>query len=214
MSSGHHLDTQTIWNPRAKAILPWVILFLFALQALAQAQNERFQAPDGEILGTGARRPDEAQLSWAEENMVKTKGVRFNALGLARINHHRAQGGHKPLPADEVVTLGTEATPTTNDVGTTTTTAASSLPTYVDNSTLPSFPPIRSQGSLGSCAQFSAVYYTLTHMTALARNWNAKTGGDSYRFSPKWTYNMLNGGSDSRSLAHDPGSLAPLNWVS
>ena len=66
----------------------------------------------------------------------------------------------------------------------------------MDNSTLRYFPPIRSQGSLGSCGQFSSVYYTLTHMTALARNWDAKSGGDSYRFSPKWTYNMLNGGEN------------------
>jgi hypothetical protein len=68
---------------------------------------------------------------------------------------------------------------------------AGDLPASVNNSTLKYFPPIRNQGKVGSCAQFSSVYYTLTHMTALARDWNAKSGGDSYRFSPSWTYNTV-----------------------
>ncbi|MEI8121430.1 MAG: proprotein convertase P-domain-containing protein [bacterium] len=72
-----------------------------------------------------------------------------------------------------------------------------------DNSTLAAFPPIRDQGSQNSCASFSSTYYQMTHMTALARGWNAKTGGDSYRFSPKWTYNMVNGGRDSGCIIYD-----------
>jgi PKD repeat protein/C1A family cysteine protease len=82
------------------------------------------------------------------------------------------------------------------------------LPKSVDNTTLKYFPPIRSQGQIGSCGIFSAVYYTMTHMHAMANDLNAKTGGDTYRLSPKWVYNMVNGGSDSGSWpywAYDMG---------
>jgi hypothetical protein len=74
-----------------------------------------------------------------------------------------------------------------------------SLPASVDNSTLAAFPPIGSQGSAGSCAAFSTTYYQLTYTLALQRGWNAKSGGTSYHMSPKWTFNMLNGGGDSAS---------------
>jgi len=78
----------------------------------------------------------------------------------------------------------------------------------VDNSVLDAFPPIRNQGSQGSCSAFSSTYYQMTHNTALARGWNAKTGGDTFRFSPKWTYNMINGGSDSGSYIADAMAVA------
>ncbi|MBM4149630.1 MAG: hypothetical protein FJ224_11420 [Lentisphaerae bacterium] len=71
-----------------------------------------------------------------------------------------------------------------------------SLPAAVDNSTLSAFPQIGNQGQLGSCAAFSTTYYQLTYTLALQRGWNAKTGGTAYHMSPKWTYNMLNGGYD------------------
>ena len=77
--------------------------------------------------------------------------------------------------------------------------AKAALPAMVDNSALDWFPPIRSQGSVASCACFSSTYYQMTHMTAMVRGWNAKNGGNSYRFSPKWTYN----------LAYDQSGEAP-----
>lgn len=83
------------------------------------------------------------------------------------------------------------------------------LPSAVDNSPLPSFPPIRSQGAQGSCASFSTTYYMATHMTGLARGWNAKADPfDAHKFSPKWTYNLVNGGSNGGSSI--PGNVAVL----
>lgn len=87
-------------------------------------------------------------------------------------------------------------------------TSTLTLPGAVDNSTLPFFPPIRNQGSLNSCSQFATVYYTLTHMTAMSRGWDAKNGGDAYRFSPKWTYNMLNGGANAGTWHYDAFAIA------
>ena len=89
------------------------------------------------------------------------------------------------------------------------------LPDAVDNSTDPLtskyFPPIGDQGSLGSCGPFSAVYYMLTYATAKAHDWTASDG--SKNFSPKFIYNMINGGgnvgtylSDSYAMMDDHGS--------
>ncbi len=47
---------------------------------------------------------------------------------------------------------------------------AADLPVSVDNSLLRFFPPIRSQGSLGSCVSFAITYYQLSYMTAFQRN--------------------------------------------
>lgn len=84
---------------------------------------------------------------------------------------------------------------------------AGSLPGQVDNSLLAYFPPIGSQIG-GSCASFSATYYQMTHMTALARNWDAKSGGNAFRFSTKWTYNLVNGtGSGGSTILAPPALL-------
>lgn len=189
-------------------------VFCFAAeQGNEDGKVEFFRAPwNGEILGTGAVRPNAAQWAWGEANMVKTRKVKLNHLGLARVNEARQKRGLPPLKVrpetiaefgEEVV--GAAAPETEPDV---TTVTGSALPSYVDNSTLKYFPPIRSQGSLNSCAQFAAVYYALTHMTALVRDWDAKNGGDSYRFSPKWTYNMLNAGCNVGTCEYDAYAIA------
>ncbi len=174
-------------------------------------QNDMmFRTPwDGKVVGTGVQRPSVEQWAWAEQHMVKAQHVKLNRLGLERVNAARARRGLKPLDDKQAGVVAVGAEPQATVTGTSgTATAPGATPTYVDNSTLPYFPPIRSQGSLNSCAQFSAVYYTLTHMTAMARNWDAKAGGDMYRFSPKWTYNMVNGGANVGSWHYDAYAIA------
>jgi C1A family cysteine protease len=180
----------------------------------AREQNDvTFRAPwNGELLGTGGRRPNAEQWKWGEANLIKTKKVKLNRLGLERVNEHRRGLGLRPLfeTEVEVVELGREASATSpgSTTDATTTALVGSTPSGVDNSQLKYFPPIRSQGSLNSCGQFSAVYYTLTHMTAMARDWDAKNGGDAFRFSPKWTYNMVNGGANVGSWHTDAYGIA------
>lgn len=159
---------------------------------------------NGELLGTGARRPTADERAWSETHMVKTKSVRLNKLGLERVNHTRKARGHRELAPAEVAlaAVGTESVGATASDSTGNTVGAI-LPGTVDNSTLKYFPPIRSQGSFASCAPFATIYYALTYMTAMARDWDAKNGGDQYRFSPKWTYNMLNAGYN---IGTDPGT--------
>jgi hypothetical protein len=72
------------------------------------------------------------------------------------------------------------------------------LPSYVDNSQLKYFPEFRDQGGTGSCSAFSGAYYVFTHMNALARDIDVKRSpGNANRFSPKFSYNLTNGGTDS-----------------
>ena len=72
-------------------------------------------------------------------------------------------------------------------------------PAQVDNSVLPSFPPIASQGSQNSCVSWAITYYQLSHAIGMAKGWNNKTSDLSMKFSPKWSYNMVNGGADNGS---------------
>jgi Tol biopolymer transport system component len=143
--------------------------------------------------GLGCRPPTTEEQAWMAANLRPTYGVRLNALGLQRVNATRQRAGLATVTAapvaigDEVITTPSAALTAAQNVG---------LPAAVDNSTLDAFPPIRSQGSLGSCASFATSYYTMTHMVALARGLDAKGGTDALRYSPKWTYNMINGGAD------------------
>jgi|GEM_PF-862947 len=155
------------------------------------------------MYGRGMPVPGPEQQA-ALARVKKVRRVRPNALAWQRINERRNQKHLPPLSQEEmkVVPFGQEleledgVAPA--DAGPPPMTAGST-----DNSALQYLPPIRSQGALNSCACFSTTYYQMTYMTALARGWDAKNGGDTLRFSPKWTYNMLNGGSDSGSLEGD-----------
>lgn len=81
------------------------------------------------------------------------------------------------------------------------------IPSSVDNSLLPSFPVIDNQGSLSSCAAFAATYYLLTHEIGLRENWNNKNTDKTTKFSPKWSYNMINGGANGGSWVSDAYAL-------
>lgn len=174
----------------------------------------------GEELGTGTRRPTPEQWSWGESNLERLQRIPITPIGLERVNNHRAIHGRSPI---QTLFFDTDSSPRdltgaakstdTTATGATTGAITGSLPSGIDNSTLKFFPPIRSQGSLNSCAQFSAVYYTLTHMTAMARNWDAKSGGDTYRLSPKWTYNMVNGGANNGSWHYDAYAIAQKHGI-
>jgi len=80
----------------------------------------------------------------------------------------------------------------------------SALPPEVDNSKEKYFPPVRSQGYIGSCASFSIVYYQMTYMVAKAKDWDVKDDSDSHKFSPKFVYNLINNGGDTGSMLEQP----------
>ena len=105
--------------------------------------------------------------------------------------------------------------------------ATSSLPDSADNSQSKYFPPIGSQGGLGACAAWACAYYQLSYELNRA---NKTEATPETTMSPKWTYNLINGGTDVGSFYVDlysvlesqgavPISMVPydgtdyLSWV-
>src|ERR1043166_6943998 len=79
--------------------------------APANEENDLFfRMPQGEIVGTGVKRPDAEQWAWGEQQMIKANQVRLNPLGLARVNAARAARGQHPLEQTDanVAAIGTE----------------------------------------------------------------------------------------------------------
>jgi C1A family cysteine protease len=127
---------------------------------------------------TGLRPPTPDEIRWEDRTLIPTHNVKPGKLSLARLQAERAAA---PMATREV-------------------SSTACLPSAVDNSTLPSFPPVRDQGPLSSCACFSSTYYALTHMRALATGDDAPVAHDTSRqLSPKWTYNFVNDGTDAGS---------------
>lgn len=75
--------------------------------------------------------------------------------------------------------------------------ATSSLPSSVDLSTSPCFPPIGNQGSVGSCTAWASTYYQYSYEVNKLNN--VTSTADRVIYSPKWTYNNINYGVDTGS---------------
>ncbi|MCX7748102.1 MAG: hypothetical protein N2645_14640 [Clostridia bacterium] len=161
-----------------------------------------------QIHATGYKPHTNDDIEWLKKNAVKAKKIAPNQLGLERINKDKKLRGEKELDLS-AVPLGEEVVSYSDFEGkdmlkaapeTSLTRQSVTLPSHVDNSELPYFPPIRNQGGIGSCTAFSSTYYQMTHMTAMARGWNTKNDSDNInKFSPKWPHNMNNGGDNSGS---------------
>ncbi len=73
-------------------------------------------------------------------------------------------------------------------------TARYTLPSKVDLSTSPCFPPIGNQGGIGSCSAWSSTYYQYSYEVNKLNN--VTSAADRVIYSPKWTYNNTNNGID------------------
>ena len=173
------------------------------------------EVPAQELPRTGLLPPTAEDLAWARKHMIVGRSVKLNALGFQRINAAVAENGKALISATalDIVPFGSEVEGLTGEqeeaaasvapapTGTVGTTAAPdpivplALPASVDNSLLNAFPPIGNQFG-NACVPFSVTYYTLTHMVSLANGINAKAGGTAAALSPKFVYNLFNGGSD------------------
>ncbi|MCX7746560.1 MAG: hypothetical protein N2645_06690 [Clostridia bacterium] len=208
---------------RTMAVFMSAVLLCQSTVALEQKgkSNSNPTGKENSSHATGLRPMTEKDFAWMKENMIETKKVLPNELGLKRANEARKQRGMRLLDKDMKVLVGNEVTsegrnrtfssgakvPADSNGQNNASLAVlgtDSLPASVDNSLLPYFPPIRNQGSLGSCASFSTTYYQMTHMTGLARGWNTKDDNDNTnKFSPKWVYNFINHGGDYGSSSTD-----------
>ena len=119
--------------------------------------------------GLGDRAPTPEEEAYVEENVVEVGDVNPNALAAARAIEDWVGGGD-PGP--------------------------DGLASAVDNSTLMYFPPIRSQGSQGSCTTWAACYYFNTFTQARDAGWNVSGGDNTKICSPAFMYPLINWGSD------------------
>ena len=71
------------------------------------------------------------------------------------------------------------------------------IPSSVDNSTAKYFPPVAYQIG-GSCVSYSLTYYVMTYDYNKYHNTSANC--DENIMSPRWTYNLTNGGKDAGSV--------------
>jgi hypothetical protein len=162
--------------------------------------------PSGGPRATGLIPLDSAQVEKIVSTWARVTGVGFNRLGFERVNAVRVAKGEEPLDPRLIKPVGGE---TQSEVAVPLAVArlappdrefAGNLPTSVDNSLLPCFPPIRDQGSLNSCASFVPTYTQLSHMVALQRSLDIRDPADNTnKYSPKWIYNMVNGGANAGS---------------
>ncbi len=203
-------------NAKLAVIIGLVItLLIAAFPANLAAQNIQLSDPgfvfdsqaassigagDG-TLATGLKEPTASDREWMKRNFPVIKEIRPNALALERINLEREAKGLKKLSGNglELASFGDEMVLSPASSTVTSMEVVNILPASVDNSALPAFPPIRSQGGIGSCAAWAATYYQFTFENNMARGYTASSGDNTRIFSPKFTYNMVNGGADNGS---------------
>lgn len=157
-------------------------------------------AEESREKGFGLRPISQETIDHVEENWPTIIDVAPNKIGSERIQHHKKENNqpiHFAAPAhheEEFTTvIGKQQHHKLRAVSEEKTKAA--LPRSVDNSKLPSFPPIGDQQNLGSCVAWGSTYYQATHEYGLLNGINNKNSLD-HVFSPKWTYNNLNEGFD------------------
>lgn len=178
--------------------------FVFALAALLfvptiRAESES-SAPDEN--GRGWMEPTPRDHKLLQTLGSRIKHIHLNLRGLSRLikNYHDRAPGAVPPPNGKLVRapgLGLQTHHSSDAPGDD---ALADDPIHfphaVDNSELPCFPPIFNQGALNSCTSVAVTYYQLTHMTGLARGWDQKRAGGAQRFSPMWTFNLINSGNN------------------
>jgi C1A family cysteine protease len=195
-----------IYNMKKIIIMTAILFILVSIIGLSSnAFSDSIISDDPQI--TGLPELSDADIDWQNKHMLKVKKVKMNKLALERVNEWRISQGKKPISENQVDivdngqeiegSVGESSTVSTADITNNNDSVPSAdIPPYIDNSTLKYFPPIKSQGSLNSCGVFNGTYYAMTYMYAFANDLDAKNGGDGYRLSPKWTYNMVNSGEN------------------
>lgn len=143
-----------------------------------------------------------------DATILKVTQVLPNRLALQRVAGERGNTqrltvpGMNMIPADDEADIigvkGSQVAKVARNLSLTT--AAMAYPKKVDNSTEAWFPKVGNQGGLGSCGPYCTTYYTMTSQVARLRGWNVKSDENpAHIFSPRFTYNLVNGGANSGS---------------
>ncbi len=182
-------------------------VFIFAFMAV-----QDLSALLDHSKGRGSFKLSESHHDHMEHHWSKISEVKPNQLGAERINKHLELNGHDPInftvatSADEELTLHHGPSSTMAAA----TPLGGALPSSVNNATHPCFPPIGDQGQLGSCVGWASTYYQASHELGLVNGYNNKQSFNNV-LSPKWTYNLLNGGANNGLYIPDAYTLLQQN---
>lgn len=157
-------------------------------------------------FGTGLKPHTPEQEQYIKAHWRRIVGVRPNKIAAQRMHLDKAYLDNiaSEVGVDELITvLGDEVPPKIPM-------HANALPSSVNNAQLPSFPPIGDQQQIGSCVGWASTYYHATHEIGLANGFNNKANFN-HVLSPKWTYDLLNGGVDGGLYILDAYGMLPVN---
>ncbi|MGD0977557.1 MAG: NosD domain-containing protein [Candidatus Bathyarchaeia archaeon] len=161
------------------------------------------QLPNCEGAGSGQRIDDvqsrtiEHRITGSELQLLKSRiGVKEENQSYNQIVFSHGTGLAPPSEADWEK-IGKEAY-VVDQV-----TSNTSLPSNVDNSATPWFPPIGNQGSQGSCVAWAVGYYTKTFQEAKEHNWSVSGTTSDEIMSPSFIYNLIDNGVDQGSNYYD-----------
>jgi hypothetical protein len=179
----------------------WGVLGIALLGGSAADENQAADRHRTGLIPLDTEQVREIARSWP-----RITRVNVNWLGFERVNKIKAGKGKAPLDPQSVRPVGREVESSIMGRGLSARSLgvyselAGDLPVSVDNSKLPCFPPVRDQGNIGSCASFATTYTQLSYMRAFQLNLDIRDNNDNTnKYSPKWSYNMVNGGADEGS---------------
>ena len=183
---------KTLYFKNASKLLSKRTLFLLmGVGSFFNSDNDLAADPG---TGTGLIPLSAEEWKALEDTTLKVVGVRPNKIGAQRLEKQfGAESSPKLAAATFEEELITSLEWSAEDLKKA---KADLLPSSVDNSKLPSFPPIGNQGNLGSCVGWATTYYGASHEIGLLNGYNNKTSFAKV-LSPKWTYNLTNWGNDA-----------------
>ncbi len=184
--------------------------FFFSLTCFLSAHLTSLVAEPSDYTVYGLARISEEQQQFLETQVDKVIQIELNELGLQRIQEHLDKEGLPPLEASPISTEEFKVTKVSSQTAQELFNVSAKLPSAVNNSTLPSFPPIGDQGSLGACVGFGSTYYQATHEIGLLSGYDNKSS-QTHVLSPKWTYNLLNDGLDQGLSVFEAFALLNIN---
>lgn len=157
--------------------------------------------------GKGMHTATPEHIQYIEKEWPQIIHVSPNKIGFERIKNHQTHQGRtineELLDQEEIITNRHARAEIFHSY-------TELLPPYVNNSLLPSFPPIGDQGQEGSCVAFASTYYQASHEIGLMNGFDNKNN-NTHVLSPKWTYNMLNDGGDNGANPPDAFTLLSQN---
>ena len=185
-------------------------LAILSLLAGFSAFSDDLHRPEFKHFGIAEIKKE--HIDYIEKNLDKVIEIKPNKLGAHRIlnNGQASFQSKKNIRAHSLEDELVRVKASSQDAKKMMSEPMAALPAQVNNSLLPSFPPIGDQGNQGSCVAFGSTYYQATHELGLLNGYNNKINSD-HILSPKWTYNLLNDGTDGGLMPYDAFDLLHIN---